>query len=343
MEMNENWNLLGHDWAVNLLKNNLADGRIRHAYLFTGPQGIGRRTIALRLAQGINCVDTKVPGSPCGECRACRLIEKMEHPDLTIVQAENVGGNLRVNQIRELQRSLNLSPYESKYRIALILRFEEANPSASNALLKTLEEPPSRVVMMLTAQDAESLLPTIVSRCEVINLRSLAIKTVSTGLQTQYGIASQDAELLAHISEGRPGHALNYLKDPDLISERQSGLEKLGHLLAANRVERFATADGLSKHKDGIGDLLKVWSSFWRDVLLVRSGASVPVTNMDWDAEIKHLSSQLDLQKIKEMIKLIDRTQHLLHRNINTRLALEVLMLNLPYVKAITQETRLNP
>src|SRR5512137_425446 len=103
-----NWDLLGHEWAVNLLRENVVRGQVRHAYLFTGPQGVGRRTLALRLAQALNCLRPPEPGVPCRGCRACLQIERMQHPDLAVVQAEVQGGTLKVEQIRELQHILSL-------------------------------------------------------------------------------------------------------------------------------------------------------------------------------------------------------------------------------------------
>lgn len=332
MEMDGNWNILGHEWAVDLLQKNLANQRLRHAYLFCGPPGVGRRTLALKLAQSINCEQREQASEPCGRCLSCRQIEKMQHPDLTVVQAEQVGGNLKVQQIREMQHSLSLSPYAGRYRVALILRFEEANPNAANALLKTLEEPPKRVVLMLTATEPERLLPTIVSRCEIIRLRSLPLETVSTGLQKHFDVSEEQAELLAHLSGGRPGLSIQYLQDPDLLLKRQSYLEDLGHLLTSHRVERFAYADQLSKGKDNIGDIMQTWATFWRDVLLVQSGSNVPITNLDRIDEIHKIARYVDIQKAKALIARIDRTQYLLSRNVNKTLTLEVLLLNFPFL-----------
>jgi DNA polymerase-3 subunit delta' len=331
--INDNWNMLGHDWAVDLLKNHLANGRMQHAYLFSGPQGIGRRTLALRLTQAINCSEPPRPGQPCGECRNCELIENMRHPDLSIIQADKVGGNLKVDQIREVQHSLSLSPYQAEYRVAVLLRFEEANPSAANALLKTLEEPPSQVVMMLTAQDPESLLPTIVSRCELIRLRPLSLDQVAEGLQTQFGVPPEDARLLAHISGGRPGRALLFHQDTSLLEMRGGWLEDHQKLLSANRVERFRYVEALAKDKDSIEAVLQVWSSFWRDVLLVNTGSSVPVTNIDWKADIESLAGQVNTEKVMAMVKAIENSNQLINRNVNTRLTLEVLMLDLPHLR----------
>src|SRR4030067_1091410 len=175
------WGMIGHDWAVNLLAEHVAFGRERHAYLFTGPSGVGRRTLALRFAQGLNCIKPPVPGQPCRVCSACKRIELMHHPDLTVVEAEREGETLKIDQVRALQHTLSLTPYEARYRIALLLRFEEAHISASNAMLKMLEEPPAQVVVILTAKSAENLLPTIVSRCEVLRLRSVAMEETAPG------------------------------------------------------------------------------------------------------------------------------------------------------------------
>lgn len=325
--------MLGHDWAVKLLQNHLRHGRIRHAYLFTGPQGLGRRTLALKLAQGINCQQPRSPGMPCGVCRSCRLIERMEHPDLTIIQADRIGGNLKVDQIRELQHRLSLSPYESKYRVALLLRFEEANPNAANALLKTLEEPPPHVIMMLTSQDAQGLLPTIVSRCDLIRLRSLPVNTLAKGLETRLGLPADKANLLAHISAGRPGVAFSLHQDPDLSAQRQTWLEEHQRLLSANRAERFEFAEGLATDREAQGDFIQAWSSYWRDVLLVASGSAVSVTNLDWKPAIVTLANQLGPSKAAQTLTALDHASSLLSQNANPRLTLEVLMLDLPFLQ----------
>jgi DNA polymerase III subunit delta' len=332
MKINSNWNILGHKWAVDLLRGQLNNNRIRHAYLITGPQGVGRRTLALRLAQAINCPEPPEAGVPCGICRACRLLEKMQHPDLAVIQAEKVGGNLKVDQIRELHRTLSLTPYETRYRIALLLRFEEANPSAANALLKTLEEPPPQVVIILTAQDSESLLPTIVSRCETLRLRPLSIPKVTAGLENQYKIPSEEAQLLAHISGGRPGYALHRHQNPQVMAGRKNSLTDLLKLLSASRVERFSYAETLAKDKSLLENILQVWASFWRDVMLISAGASPPITHLDLKAEIEILAGKLDLTKTSEMVNLLENSQRQLKRYVNTRLILEVLMLKLPRI-----------
>jgi DNA polymerase-3 subunit delta' len=325
-----NWDLYGHEWAVNLLREHVVKGALRHAYLFTGPQGVGRRTLALRLAQAINCPQPAAPGEPCRVCRTCVQLEQMQHPDLSIVQAETEGGTLKVEQVRELQRSLALTPYSARYRVALLLRFEEAHPSAANALLKTLEEPAPQVVLVLTAESAEALLPTVVSRCEVLRLRPSPVDEVSRALQASQGLDLEQAGLLAHIAGGRLGYALRLSQDPDQLEQRRAWLDDHLRLLAASRVERFAYAEGLAKDKDTLRRALNTWLSLWRDVLLRSAGASASLANIDRESDIHSLAQEVSLPEALRLVSAIEHTQELLDKNVNPRLATEVLLLDLP-------------
>jgi DNA polymerase III subunit delta' len=328
-----NWDILGHEWAVNLLQENVGRDQVRHAYLICGPPGIGRRTLALRLAQALNCTQPPSPGVPCLVCSTCRQIEKMQHPDLSVVQAEQEGATLKVDQVRELQRGLALHPYAAKYRVALLLRFEEAHISAMNALLKTLEEPPAQVIILLTAESPEILLPTIVSRCETLRLRPLPLEQVAQGLQTRWNVEADQAVLLAHISGGRPGFALRLLQEPGRLEQRQAWLEEHARLLGANRVERFRFADTWTKPRDKelMRDVIYTWLSLWRDVLLKASGASAPLINLDRRTEIEQLAGQFGGRLAFQAVFALERTLDLLGRNVNLQLAAEVLMLDLPH------------
>lgn len=325
-----NWGIIGHEWAVNLLAEHVALGRERHAYLFTGPSGIGRRTLALRFAQSLNCKKPPVPGQPCLVCSSCKRIDQMQHPDLILVQAEREGETLRIDQVRELQHTLSLSPYEARYRIALILRIEEANSSAANAMLKTLEEPPEHVIVILTANSPEILLPTIASRCEVLRLRSLSIKETAYGLQIIRGVPEEDAERLAHISDGRPGYAIRLFEQPTFLSQRQKWLDELVQLIANSRGERFASAKEFADDKEGLKNKLQLWLTFWRDVMVCVSGASNFVTNLDYSGQIHKLAAVTDLDQAKFYVNSIVRTIECIDHNVNVRLALEVMLIDLP-------------
>lgn len=322
-----NWNLLGHDWAVDMLRRHIATGEARHAYLFAGPAGLGRRSLALAFARALNCTNPPAPGESCGQCRDCKQITAMAHPDLAVIQAENEGGTLKVEHVREVKRTISLKPYQSKYRVALFLRFQEANPNASNALLKTLEEAPAHAILLLTADNPEALLPTIVSRCEVLRLRPLPLEQVEKEL-VRRGAESGQASLIAHVSGGRPGYAFRLLEDKSLLEFRGQRLDDLQKLLTASRVDKFAYAEKLAKEKDVMRQVFLVWQSFWRDVLLRAAKADSPLANVDRAEEIETLAQQLDLSVARRRVTETERAIRQMERNVNARLLAEVLLLD---------------
>jgi DNA polymerase-3 subunit delta' len=325
----DNWDLLGHKWAVDMLRSQVAGGVARHAYLIAGSPGLGRRTLGLRLAQALNCTEPPAPGIPCGKCRDCREMQAMQHPDLNVIQAETEGGTLKVDQVRAIQHMLALKPYQSKYRVALFLRFQEANENAANALLKTLEEAPSYAVLILTADSPEQLLPTIVSRCEVLRLRPLPLETVEAFLRER-GAQAEAARLIAHVSGGRPGYAINLLQDPAALAFRAERLADLHALLPASRVDRFSYAEKLAKDKEIMRQVVLIWLSYWRDVLLRAGGASAPIANLDRIQEIEALAERLDLPAARRVVSALERALERLAANVNARLQAEVLLMDWP-------------
>ncbi len=336
------WNYLGNEAALALLRSHIAQGTMRQAYLFSGPSGIGRRTLALRFAQAVNCLNPPQAGDFCGLCRSCKLINEMRHPDLDIVQAEQRGGTLRVEQIRELQHRLSLAPYEANYRIALLLRFEEANQNAQNALLKTLEEPPQRVILCLTTADSESLLPTIVSRCEVIRLRPLATQALTDALVETHGIEQKLASQLARLAASRPGIAFQLLQDPERLQAQKQLIQEHFSLLETSYLERFAIAERFAKErsKAEIVSLLEGWLTLWRDVLLWAHDDHDHLTYGDFEREIAAIADQLGSEQSLQVLAYLRQTLDHLQSNINLRLALEVLFLNLPRLSLGQSQTQ---
>ncbi len=333
--------MIGHAWAVSLLKQHLAKAQVRHAYLFTGPEGVGKATLALRYAQALNCQQPASPGEPCGTCRACRLIPALSHPDLHLVTAEAVGGTLKVDQIRQLQRQLALSPYESRWRIALLLRFHEANASAANALLKTLEEPAPQVVLLLTARSPESLLPTIVSRCESIPLRSVPVAEVEAALMAR-GETAERARLLARLASGRPGQALSLAAHPEQIERRAEYIAGLLDLLPITRRARFRFVDQFvrrhgKRKKDPsalrreTSALLQAWLGIWRDVMLASYQVPAEPSNPDVATEVVNLAQTLPPGSATRALQATLRALEALDANANPRLTMEALMLDLPH------------
>lgn len=326
-----NWDMLGHEWAVDLLQSQIRTDNFRHAYLFVGPEGVGRRTLALRFAQALNCTDAPTKGEFCGECRVCTQIASMRFADLDVVAPEPPSKGIKVEQIRLLQKRLALSAYEARYRVALLFNFEETTISGMNALLKTLEEPAGNVVLIVIAESAERLLPTIVSRCEVLRLRPSTLESLSKCLETRFNLPEEQAQLVAHLSAGRPGDALNLFKDPERQELRTTCLDDHWRMLSSNRVERFAYAEIVARDKEDLSRILSLWISLWRDVGLRTVGNNSHLVNLDYLEQIDKLAERVGTERSFQILTSLVRTKDLLARNVNPRLAIENVMLILPH------------
>lgn len=326
------WNLIGHDWAESLLKKHIANNEARHAYLFTGAPGVGRRSLALAFACARNCVNPPAPGEFCGKCRICRLTISMQLPDMNIVEADRDGGMIKVSQVRELQRALALTPYEARYRIALLLNFQHANVNAQNALLKTLEEAPENVVLLLTSDTADSLLPTITSRCEIVRLRPVSVDVLEEALLTRWNLPAEKARRYAHLASGRTGAALQMETDSELLEARAAWVEELLRLLPLNRRERFAAAETLARNRDQLRKMLQVWLSFSRDLLLTASESTGKVVNLDYLDDIKHIAEVLQNERSLKMVNVLISALEDLEANANLRLLLDNTLLEVPRI-----------
>jgi DNA polymerase-3 subunit delta' len=242
---------------------------------------------------------------------------------------------LRIEQVRELQKELVLAPYEGRYRVAILTRFQKASLGAANALLKTLEEPAGRVVLILTADSADSLLPTIVSRCQSLVLRPLPLEKVESALLLRWNATESQARQLAHLSGGRLGLAVRLLSDPRLLDRRREQLDALEFLLQEDRTGRFKYADELTRRKRGVAvaDVLELWLGWWRDVMLIagQEKNQVAIINIDRADRIEAAAERYGLERASAAVRAVQQTLWQLDRNANARLAVEVLMLNLPF------------
>jgi DNA polymerase-3 subunit delta' len=328
------WNLIGHEWAVKLLGGHIKNNSLRQAYLISGPQGIGKQSLAIKFIQAILCSNTSEVGTPCFLCSNCQRLDKMEHPDLFPVTLEEGNKLIKVDQVRELMHSLSLSPYESKHKIGLIIDIEKASSSTQNALLKTLEEPPEPVILILTASTIDSVLETITSRCEDIRLNTVPVSTTKVGLEQVYKIPSDEAEFLAHISSGKPVNALNYYQDSAALDRRTEVIDEHISLLAGNSVDRFSYVNRMSSNPHHFLDLLNIWYSFWHDLLIISSQANSPLTNIDRQDDLKRISNKIDLATTKNTLLDIKRAVELINTNANLKLTLEDLLLQLPVYHA---------
>jgi len=326
------WQIVGHEWAAALLRHRLAAGGTSHAYLFTGPPQIGKTLLARTLAQALNCPK---PDPPCGHCSACTRIASGSHPDVRIIKGEGAGDSIKIDQVRALQHEAALFPYEGRKRVFILRRMDLASTEAANSLLKTLEEPPAHVVLILTAVDLDALPPTVVSRCQRLDLRPLSRGRVEGALR-ESGIAGDQARLLAGLSAGRIGWAIDASRDAALLSRRQRGLDQLFRLLPAGRIERLNMAQSLGRDPRASREMLELWAAWWRDLMLLSGRGDGPVVNVDRMAELRSLARPERLGQVWAALQALQTAAAQIEDNVSPRLALEGLFLKLPRWPAAT-------
>lgn len=331
-EFAQNWGVIGHEWAVNALKDAIQHGRSRHAYLITGPEGVGKERLARGFAMALQCQQTDVQNRPCGECSACQRILSGNFADVIYANAEN--GTLKIEEIRRTAAQTALKPFEGRYRIAIFRDFDSALGRAQDALLKTLEEPAATGVLILLSRTLEPVLPTITSRSQVIRLRPIRQESIFQGL-TERGADERTARLLSSLSGGRMGWAINAFTDPSMLEMRDGALDLLEKLLGQSRGGRFGAADDLSRDRDALRPLLELWLSYWRDLVLISENATTPITNVDRSNALRRLADTLTPEKALNALRATVKMLDTMETNASVRLALEVMFLDYPF---LTQE-----
>lgn len=301
----------------------------RHAYMFLGPEHIGKTTLARAFAQALTCEnpDSETGLGACGHCRSCRLAAEGMHPDHRFFAP--VGNQLVIEQIREVVREASLSPIESRFKVFIITSFERANVNAANALLKTLEEPSATTRIILVSHQPSGLLDTIISRCQLLRLRPLPEKVIITALQEQAGLSEQNALRLARLSDGRLGTALALADDPDAWQTYNERIARMLAILDASTAERMAIAQSMEK-EGRLETILQEWLLWWRDVLMIQNHNSSLVINQDHLSELRGLAERTPPSQVRRFIEAIMVTSSYLHRNVNRQLALEALLLKAP-------------
>lgn len=325
------WNLVGHAWAVRRLQQSIEADQVAQSHLFAGPEGVGKATLALAFARALLSREAADPA------RAAALVDRLKHPDLFWVEPEAGETSIKVEQVRALLHALMLSPVEGRFRVAVINDAHLVTDGGQNAILKTLEEPNPAAVIVLVAPQAGALLPTIVSRCQVLNLRPAPAAEVEQALLAR-GAVSGKAHLLARLARGRPGWALRALSDDELLAARAQRLADLRAVLAANRTARFAYAETMSKAgSQAARSVLDEWLWYWRDVARAASDpAGDPpagaLLNIDCAESIAEVARRVSPAGAVRATQAIMRAMVALEQNANPRLTFDALLLQLPSV-----------
>lgn len=313
--------LLGQEKAKLLLSRSLTADRIPHAYIFRGPEGVGKRLFARGVAAAVNCRDIKRLGA-CGICSSCKKFRSMNHPDFLVVSPEK--GVIKIDQIRRLTKELSYPPYESAMRVVVLEDVQTMRREAANSLLKTLEEPPENNLLILTAEASQDILATLTSRCQVVPFAQLSIDD-TVAILIQKGVERQAARLLARLSEGSPGKALLFQK-----TEMIELWRKVVSFLSDSAVDRdrdvgelLSLAEKIAALKEELPSLLGLLRIWLRDLLLgdVHDSAD----KQDGDIHVKSWNSN----DLFDKLQVIARAEKELSRNCNRTLVCEVLLFKL--------------
>jgi len=333
------WQVVGQSRVVSLLQRSLDKGVLAHAYLFVGPPHVGKMTMALNLAQALNCEGAD---KPCGQCLSCQKIAQRKYADVQIIgldydlEADEVKTRteISIDRIRQVQHSASLPPFEGRYKIFIIDGAELLSIEAANCLLKTLEEPEGRVVFLLLTTNIGLLPDTVVSRCQRLELLPLSASEVENALNSQCGVETQKAKLLSRLCHGCLGWALSATLGDELLKQYCERRDSLLDIINAGYEERFVYVAQLtakfSQKRDSVQEILNTWLDFWRDLMLIKTNFAEAITNVDIEKNLTDLAENFSLAEIRDFISGIRAAKQQLKQNANPRLVLEVLMLNMP-------------
>lgn len=311
--------VIGQETPVDVLRRAIRSGKMAHAYLFEGIAGCGKGTTALAFVEAAFCGRD----DGCGTCPSCRKMAKNQHPDLHLVEPD--GASIKIDQVRELQRELVLRPIEAPLKACIIRDADRLNPSAGNALLKTLEEPPGNALMILLTTNLDSVLSTVRSRCQLLRFAPLPEELIEEQLIAA-GRDGATARLAASLAGGSLGKALGD-EDADTV-DRQALLERLRTLSLGDTAPLFASAEEMAANREQALKQLDVLASLLRDVLLIQGGSGA-VVNRDIMPLLEGEAARFSRENTLERITHIMEARQSLMRNANPRLTLDVLLMRL--------------
>jgi len=295
---------LQKQWQI--LRNMAEAGKIPHALLFSGPEKTGKKTLALEFTKFIFCQERIKGSMPCCSCRSCLDVDNRTHPDLSLILPEE--GSIKIAQIRDLGWRLSLKPYSAKIKVGIIDDAHLLQFDAQNSLLKTLEEPKGDTLLILVTSNPQMLLKTISSRVQTSKF-SLASQGDIEKFLLGLGADKKKAQDVADISSGRPGLAMDFFNDPEKLAARKSAIEEIKSVIKAKIPQRFGYAKKIADSPETINEILGLWEDHLRKIIVSDPKAGAGLLR--------------SVKSLEETVYLIKTT------NVNQKLALENLMLNL--------------
>jgi len=338
---NYSWPVVGHSKIQQFLQKSLVNDKLAHAYLFSGQAHLGKSLVAQNFIGSILCRDyheqikSEAKNFPCGECIFCQQLDKGIHPDIYKLNKEEDKKNISVEQVREMHKFLNLSSFLNSYKIAVIEDAQDLSEAAQNALLKILEEPAPKTILILLVSDYNFLLPTISSRCQLIKFWPLSEEEIFHHL-IGLGTSREQAKIFTALANGQIGLAINYYQKPELFN---AYLEETGRILDVfdqDLAARFQIMGKIFQEaKDSpetakfIQGELNYWQLILRDILTSKNNLNNLLVNLYFQEKIKTLATKYSQPRILALLSQVEQIKRYLNYNINPRLAVENLLINL--------------
>ena len=325
---------IGNQHLRDGLQRALRSNLLPHAYIFYGPEGVGKRTLALILAKSLNCLN--LTDDCCDKCRSCYKIDRGLHPDVRLLLPGGKVG-ISIEQMRgEIRRTIYLKPLEGKRRVYIIDEAEKMTPEAANSLLKTLEEPPPAALLILLTKSYPSLLPTIRSRCQALRFSYIRREEIRESLIKRYGYPEEKASYISELSEGSMGIAINM--DPQLIARQQKEMLSLAGLLLdkgnlreiLEEASRFVREKGEKREREEMEAKLLSLGSVFRDLMILSSGGDKALLiNKGREEELAKLVKKVDGENALQIVEGVYQALIALRKNANRKLLAEALFLHI--------------
>ena len=320
--------VVGHKDILKYISSAVENNRDSHAYILNGERGSGKKMLANLFAMTLLCETGD--NEPCGKCHSCKQAESGNHPDIIRVTHEKPN-SISVDDIRtQVNNTVDIKPYQGPYKVYIIPQADMMTPQAQNAILKTIEEPPSYAVFLLLTENAETLLPTINSRCVMLKLRNIKDTLIKKYLMENLEIPDYKADMCTAFAQGNMGRAIMLANSDHFNEIREEAVQLLKHISEMELNEIVAAVKNISVYKLEITDYLDIIMIWYRDVLLYKATKEIDkVVFKDQLQSIKEQARKSSYEGIELILESLEKAKARLKANVNFDLVMELLFLTI--------------
>jgi DNA polymerase III subunit delta' len=330
------WPIVGNGHIFEFLSKTLTKENISGSYIFAGPADLGKATAANFFAQSLVCELGKRDGRPCGQCTACVQADRGIHGDIYLIKKDDDKKNISIEQVRDFIKNLGMSSFLNSYKIGIIKEAEKLSQGAVNGLLKTLEEPKDKVVIIMTTSELETLPKTILSRSQILRFKAVSSDTIYDDLIENYKASRSQAKNFSRLAAGRPALALKFLEDNEYYESYKNSVSAFMSLLSLDINKSFSAIENiLGKEAHGqeavkiATAVLDIWQNLARDLMLIDLNLAELVQHQAFEPELAAAKGRLNLRSLLGLLNVLKQAKEYLAANVSPKLALENVAVNI--------------